>query len=378
MNQSVAFLYFLRLGATGFGGPIALVARMRRELVEERRWVSDEDFGNGLALSQLAPGPLAAQVAMYIGWVWGGMRGAIAASIAFIAPSFLIVIVFAALYQRANGIPWLVAMFSGVGPAVIVIIGRSAVRLWRTTLGTDAGLWIVAGINALATVIMRAESATLVALSGAAVMLVRGGPYRIEAATARSVVAPSLALLSLGGLPALPLLVTLFLFFATAGLVVFGSGLAIVPFLHGGVVEQRHWLTEAQFMDAIALSFLPPGPVVIMVAFIGYIVAGVGGATAAAAGVFLPALAVVVILAPQFGRMLRNARLRSFVAGVTAAAIGALMGAVIVFSVRTVLDWRAVIIAASVLAAFIKWPRIPEPGVLAAASAVGLAFWLTG
>lgn len=269
-------------------------------------------------------------------------------------------------------------MFSGVGPAVIAIIGRSAVRLWRTTLGSDAGLWVIAAINAVATVITRAESAPLVALSGAALMLLRGGSYRVEAATARSVLAPSFALFAVAGLPALPLLVTLFLFFATAGLVVFGSGLAIVPFLHGGVVEQRHWLTEAQFMDAIALSFLTPGPVVIMVAFIGFIVAGFAGAAAAAAGVFLPAFAVVVILAPQFGRMLRNARLRSFVAGVTVAAIGALMGAVIVFSIRTILDWRAVVIAASVLATLIKWPRIPEPAVLAAAGAAGLAFWLTG
>jgi chromate transporter len=377
MNQKLAFLYFLRLGTTGFGGPIALVARMRRDLVDERRWISEEDFGNGLALSQLAPGPLAAQVAMYIGWVWGGMRGAAAASVAFIAPSFLIVIVFAALYRRADGIPWLVAMFSGVAPAVIVIIGRSALRLWRTTLGIDAGLWIIAAVNAVVTVITKAESATLVALSGAALMLLRGGSLRVEGATARSIAAPWLALLSAAALPAFPLLVTLFLFFATAGLVVFGSGLAIVPFLHGGVVEQRHWLTEAQFMDAIALSFLTPGPVVIMVAFIGFIVAGFAGAAVAAAGVFLPALAVVVIMAPQFSRMLRNARLRSFVAGVTAAAIGALMGAVVVFSIRTVLDWRAVVIAVSVLATFIKWPLIPEPAVLAAASAVGLAFWLT-
>ncbi|HYN80170.1 MAG TPA: chromate efflux transporter [Gemmatimonadaceae bacterium] len=376
MKQRLAFLYFLRLGATGFGGPIALVGRMRRELVEDRRWLSDEEFGNGLALSQLAPGPLAAQLAMYIGWLWGGMRGAAATSVAFIAPSFLIVIVFAALYRRADGIPWLVAMFSGVGPAVIVIIGRSAVRLWRTTLGSDSVLWLIAAINAVATVITRAESAALVALSGAAIMLLRGGSYRMEAATARSVVAPSFALLSAAGLPAFPLLVTLFLFFATAGLVVFGSGLAIVPFLHGGVVEQHHWLTEAQFMDAVALSFISPGPVVMMVAFIGFMVAGLAGASAAALGVFLPAFALVVIFAPQFARIVRNARLRSFVAGVTAAAIGALMGAVIVLSIRTFRDWRAVPIAAAVLATFIKWPRIPEPAVLAAAAAVGLAFWL--
>src|SRR5688572_3637788 len=229
---------------------------MRRELVEERRWLSDEEFGHGLALSQLAPGPLAAQLAMYIGWLWGGLRGAAAISVAFIAPSFLIVIVFAALYSRADGIPWLVAMFSGVGPAVIVIIGRSALRLWRTTLGSDSVLWLIAAINAVATVITRAESAALVALSGAAVMLLRGGPYRVEAATVRAVVSPSFALLTVAATPALPLLMTVFVFFATAGLVVFGSGLAIVPFLHGGVVEQHHWLTEAQFMDAVALSFI--------------------------------------------------------------------------------------------------------------------------
>ena len=375
MNHARGFLYFLRLGATGFGGPIALVARMRRDLVEERRWISDEDFSNGLALSQLAPGPLAAQLAMYIGWIWGGVKGAAASGFAFIAPSFLIVIMFAALYQRADGIPWLVAMFSGVGAAVIVIIGRSATRLWRTTLGNDSALWLIAMINTLATVITRAESVGLVALSGAALMVLRGGPYRVENATARSIVAPSFALLSGAGLPTLPLLGAVFVFFATAGLVVFGSGLAIVPFLHGGVVEQRHWLTEPQFMDAIALSFLTPGPVVIIVAFIGFIVAGFGGAVAAATGVFLPAFVIVVLLAPQFSRMLRSARIRTFVAGVTAAAIGALMGAVIVFSLRTFRDWRALPIAVTVLVTFIKWPRIPEQGVLAAAAAAGLAFW---
>ena len=375
MNQSRRVFYFLRLGATGFGGPIALVGRMRRDLVEDRRWITDEDFDNGLALSQLAPGPLAAQLAMYIGWVWGGIRGAAVSGLAFIAPSFLILIVFAVLYQRADGIPWLVAMFSGVGAAVVVIIGRSALRLGRTTMGADSGLWLIAGVNAAATVVTRAESAALVALSGAALMLVRGGAFRADGATARSIAFPSLVLVSGAALPALPLLATVFVVFATAGLVVFGSGLAVVPFLHGGVVEQRHWLTEAQFMDAIALSFLTPGPVVIMVAFIGFIVAGFAGAVVASAGVFLPAFVIVVILAPQFARMLRNARVRAFVSGVTAAAIGALMGAVIVISLRTFRDWRAIPIAAAVLVTIIKRPAIPEQGVLAAAAAAGLAFW---
>jgi chromate transporter len=375
MNEPGKFLYFLRLGATGFGGPIALIGRMRRDLVEQRRWISEEDYDNGLALSQLAPGPLAAQLAMYIGWVWGGFRGAAAAGFAFIAPSFLIVIVFAGLYVRAGGISWLTAMFSGAGAAVVAIIGRSAVRLWRKTIGNDSALWLIACVNAAATVITRAESALLVAVSGAALMLIRGRLHRAAGVTARSIAVPSLLLMSGSSVPALPLLATIFVAFATAGLVVFGSGLAVVPFLHGAVVEQRHWLTEAQFMDAIALSFLTPGPVVILVAFIGFIVAGLAGASVAAAGVFLPAFAVVVILAPQFSRMLRNAGVRAFVNGVTAAAIGALMGAVIVFSLRTFHDWRAIPIAAAVLAAFIRWPAIPEQAALAAAAAAGLAFW---
>ena len=374
MNRGKGFLYFLRLGATGFGGPIALVARMRRELVEDRRWVSDQEFNNGLALSQLAPGPLAAQLAMYIGWSWGGIRGAAATGAAFIAPSFLLVIVLAALYRQADGIPWLTAMFSGVGAAVIVIIGRSAVRLWRTTLGGDSALWMIAAMNAAATAVTGAESVALVVLSGVVLMLLRGGSIRVGAAAARSVVAPWVPLAVAAALPAAPIVFTLFVFFATAGLVVFGSGLAIVPFLHGGVVEQHGWLTEAQFMDAIALSLLTPGPMVIIVAFIGFMVAGVAGATAAAAGVFFPAFAVVVILAPQFARMLRNARLRAFTSGVTAAAIGALMGAVIVLSIRTFRDPLTIPIALVVLAAFLKWPRMPEPAVLAAAAAAGLAF----
>jgi chromate transporter len=377
VNQTIGSLYFLRLGATGFGGPVALVARMRRDLVDDRRWVSDENFSNGLALSQLAPGPLAAQLAMYIGWTWGGIRGAAAAGAAFIAPSFLIVSVFAAMYRQADGISWLTSMFSGAGPAVIAIIGRSAYRLSRTTLGAHSDLWLIAGINALATAITGRESASLVALSGATLMLLRGGSYRVSSATVRSVVTPSLALLT-ASLPAtLPLLATVFLFFATAGLVVFGSGLAIVPFLHGGVVEQRHWLTEAQFMDAIALSFLTPGPVVIMVAFIGFLVSGPWGAAVAAAGVFLPAFVLVVILAPQFGKVLRNPRIRLFVAGVTAAAIGALMGAVIVFAMRTLRDSRALVIAAGTLGIVLKWPRTPEPAVVAGAAIVGLVLRLS-
>jgi chromate transporter len=160
-------------------------------------------------------------------------------------------------------------------------------------------------------------------------------------------------------------------FFATAGLVVFGSGLAVVPFLHGGVVLERHWLTEQQFLDAVAVSLLTPGPVVITVAFIGFLVAGTAGGLVAAAGVFLPAYVVVLIVAPRFRRIQEDGRAQRFAAGVTAAAVGALLGAVVVMATRTLVDPPAVAIAAASLLWLLAQPKVPEPLVLAVAAIVG-------
>lgn len=364
--------YFIELGTVGFGGPVALVARMRRELVEERQWITEQEFNDGLALAQLAPGPLAAQLAMYLGWVRGGIRGATLAGLGFVAPSLVTVVALAAVYQRTGGLPWIAAMFYGVGAAVIAIIGRSSLRLARASLHGDAVLWLIACVNAIVTVAEKSESVLLVAASGALLMLLRGGPLRLRIGAARGVaVLPSLFVAG-GTATVVPILATLFVYFATAGLVVFGSGLAIVPYLHGGVVEQRHWLTERQFLDAIAISLLTPGPVVVIVAFIGFLVAGLGGAAAAAAGVFLPTYGVVLLLAPHFGRLLRGGRVRSFSTGVTAAAVGALMGASLVLASRALTDAPTVLIASVVLIVLARWPRVPEPAILVAASLTGL------
>jgi chromate transporter len=214
---------------------------------------------------------------------------------------------------------------------------------------------------------LRRESIPFVFVSGLMVMLIRSRrEIRVSQLSSFLFAAPVVAL------PAGSSLIAIFLFFAAAGLVVFGSGLAIIPFLHGGVVLERHWLTEQQFLDAVAISLLTPGPVVITVAFIGSLVAGLSGGIVAAAAVFLPAFIVVVLVAPHFRRMRERVTVQAFANGVTAAAIGALLGAVGVMATRTLIDPTTVLIAVAALTLLILRPRIPEPAVLASAGLIGL------
>jgi chromate transporter len=372
--------FFVWLGATGFGGPIALVGVMERELVEGRRWVTEQEFKDGIAFSQLAPGPLAAQLAIYLGWLCRGVAGASAAGIAFVAPSFLMVLALAALYVRFGGISWLQGTFYGVGAAVIAIVVRSAVKLARATVGRDRLLWALFLISAGATVWTESEMVLLFIGCGL-VTLLASTPGLTSARTAslamfyRATHATTVVGERVGALgPMLPAAsaAALFLYFASAGLFVFGSGLAIVPFLHGGVVQQHHWLTERQFLDAVAVALITPGPVVITVAFIGFLVAGPMGATAAAAGVFAPVYLITVLLARHYNRWKAHRGVRAFVDGVTAAAAGAIAGAAIVLGKRAVIDVPTAVIAAATLALLLAVRRVPEPLVIVAAGIVGV------
>jgi chromate transporter len=373
--------YFLLLGTAGFGGPIALCGAMHRDLVERRRWVSETEYAEGIALAQLAPGPLAAQLAIYLGWLRGGWWGGTAVGIAFVAPSFVMVVALAFAYTRYGGLPWLQAAFYGIGAAVIAIIARSAGKLVRSTAGRDLLLWGLVAVNAVVTAVTERELISAIALSGAVALLVGGRPViRRGEPTPGSAGETSggvstlsvLPVTVLAGLGSLGTSAQLFGFFLKAGAVVFGSGLAIVPFLYGGVVEQYGWLTEREFLDAVAVAMITPGPVVITVAFIGYLVEGFGGAVIAAAGVFLPAYLLVVLLAPSFRRFASNPRVGAFVAGVTAAATGALAGAVVVLGRRAIPDWTKALIAAATLMVLLGTKRIPEPLIIGAAGGVGL------
>lgn len=359
-------LYFLRLGATGFGGPIALVSRMERDLVEDRGWFSPAEFARGLALAQVAPGPLAAQLAMYLGWLKGGVAGASAVGLSFVAPSFLIVLGIAVAYTGMGALPWMRAAFYGVAAAVIAILARSAVRLLRRTMPNEGWAWIVAAANGIVVAWTGRELVWVLLVSGC-VPLITLAARRPPGSAAGF--APGL-LAILAGAAAVP--TELFLFFAKAGAVVFGSGLAIIPFLHGEVVTARGWLTEQQFLDAVAVAMMMPGPVVITVAFMGWIVAGLSGATAAAAGVLAPSWLVVIAVAPVYQRIMENPWIRAFAGGVIAAAAGALGGAVVVLAQRAVVDVPTALIAGLSLAALLRWRRLPEPAVLVAAAAAGL------
>ncbi|MFN8546060.1 MAG: chromate transporter [Candidatus Binatia bacterium] len=368
--------YFLRLGSLGFGGPIALVGAMQRDLVDRRRWFSPRDYAEGLALAQLAPGPLAAQLAIYLGWIKGGTPGATLVAAAFILPSCLMVLALSAVYVQYGGLAWMQGAFYGIGAAVIAIIGRSAWKLTRTTLGKDPLRWVIFALSAGITAWTESEIVWVFLLCGVAVLVVRGLPSR--GATAVALVPWPLLVVGLHGPAPDGTLATITWYFAEAGAFVFGSGLAIVPFLHGGVVNQFHWLTERQFLDAVAVAMITPGPVVITVAFIGYLVAGPLGATLAAFGVFVPCYLFVIIPATYFRRSVSHPSVRAFVDGVTAAATGAIAGAAFVLARRAIVDVPTALLAAATLAILTRVRGIPEPLVIGAAGALGVCTTAAG
>jgi chromate transporter len=366
--------YFVRLGTLGFGGPIALAGYMQRDLVEQRRWVSKQDYVEGLAFAQLCPGPLAAQLAMYLGWVRAGTLGATLVAFAFVGPSFLMVLALAALYVRFEGLPWMQGVFYGVAAAVIAILARSVVKLARLAVGRDWLLWLIFGAAAAVTVLTESEVVWVFLVGGLVTLLVRAPP-RLRRPKGVAGVAPGLAWLLSGlhGPAEARTLWTLLWYFAEAGAFVFGSGLAIIPFLHGGVVERFGWLDDRQFLDAVAVAMITPGPVIITAGFIGYLVAGPLGATLAALGVFLPPYLFVVVLAPYYRRFAQNRQVKAFVQGVTAAATGAIAGAAFVLGKHAVVDVPTVLIALATLGVLLGPRKVPEPLLIVAAGVIGLA-----
>jgi chromate transporter len=365
-------LYFLRLGALGFGGPIALAGYMQKGLVDERNWISSQDYVEGLAFSQLSPGPLAAQLAMYLGWVRAGTLGATLTGAAFVLPSFLMVMALAALYVHYGRLPWIQGVFYGIGAAVIAIIARSAYKLVRSTLKKDWLLWTLFTALVITTAWTESEIVWLFILCGFISMLIKVPP-RFGRPRFSAPAFVGLGKLVTGALgPATAATVgTLFLFFLKAGAFVFGSGLAIVPFLYGGVVGKFHWLTERQFVDAVAVAMITPGPVVITAGFVGYLVAGPIGATLAALAVFVPPYLIVIAGAPYYRRFAKNLQVKAFVQGVTAAAVGAIAGAAFILGRRSLIDPPTISIAVLTFA-LLSFRKIPEPFLILAAGVAGL------
>jgi chromate transporter len=370
-------LYFLKLGYAGFGGPVALVGYMHRDLVENFKWISEEDYKEGIALAQLAPGPLAAQLGIYLGFVHYGVLGATLAGLAFVIPSFIMVVLIGMAYKLYGGLPWMQAVFYGVGASVIGIIAVSSYKLTINTISkleiasikNNWLLWLFYIFMIVITVITQKEEGLLFISLALIYMIIKAPPEWLKSSKYTSV-------FFLSGIGfwtfELSKLGQIAWFFTKAGAFVFGSGLAIIPFLHGGVVKEYNWLTETQFLDAVAVAMITPGPVVITVGFIGYLVAGFPGACVAAIATFLPCYLFTVIPAPYFRKFAKNKSIKAFVDGITASVIGALVGAVIVIASRSIIDIPTTIIALGTILLLIFTNKIKEPIIIGIAAVIGI------
>jgi chromate transporter len=379
--------YTLRLGTIGFGGPVALVGYMHRDLVERRGWISEAEYKEGLTLAQLMPGPLAAQLAIYLGYVHYGVAGATAVGIAFVLPSFLMVLALGWAYVQFGGLSWMQAVFYGVGGCVIGIITVSAYKLSKKTLGRDWLLWAIYIVSAGATIVTETESVLFFLGAGLLFWAVRLRPWRRSHPPAAAAILVPLGMMTPGTKAAIDqLLLQIAWFFTKAGAFVFGSGLAIVPFLYGGVVKEYGWLNDGEFLDAVAVAMITPGPVVITVGFIGYIVTarvgdfwtGLAGASVAALATFLPCYFFTIVPAPYFKKHGKRPGIVAFVEGVTAAAIGAIAGACVVLGRRTVLEngwtpqWPKVAMLVLTIGLLVRFKKLPEPLIVVGAAIVGL------
>jgi chromate transporter len=362
-------LYFLRLGTLGFGGPVALVGLMEKELVAERRWLSKDEMRDAIAVSQSLPGPLAIQVGIFISYLRGGFWGAWAGGWAFILPNFLIVAALGALYVHFGGLSWITAIFYGVSPAVIALILHSCWRLSK--LGMEHWLqWLIAALCFIVTVALEAEVAVLFIGAGILGMLYYGPLFRgVSPPGAAFALAP----MAIGTSKAATAgtLGQLLAFFLKAGSLTFGSGLVIVPFLEKGLVQQTGWVDAREFLVAVAVGMVSPGPVVITATFVGYLVAGFWGALVSTVGIFLPSFLLILVVAPILMRHRANRNVQGFVKGAYAAAIGTILGASVLLGKIAIGDWLTAAIAAASLAALFRW-TISNPLLMAVTAAIGV------
>jgi chromate transporter len=366
-------LYYLRLGAIGFGGPVALVGLMEKELVQEREWLTKEEFREGVAVCQSLPGPLAIQVGIFISYIRGGIWGAWAGGWAFILPNFLFVAALGALYVYFGDLLPVRAIFYGVSPAVIALILYSCYRLAK--LGMEDRLqWIIAAGCFIVTVAVQAEVALLFIISGAIGIAHYGTLFRRRSGVSTL---PLLAALpaKIGAVavavPTGSILGRLLVFFLKAGSLTFGSGLVIVPFLEKGLVQQTGWLNGQQFLVAVAMGMLSPGPVVITATFVGYLVAGFWGSVVSTIGIFLPSFLLVLIVAPVLIRHRENPNVQGFVKGAYAAAIGTILGAGVLLGRIAIGDWLTALIGVTSVVALVRW-KVSNPLLVAITAVIGL------
>ena len=363
--------YFLRLGALGFGGPVALANAMRRDLVEARHWISEEEYENGLALAAACPGPLAYQLGVYCGYIRFGVTGGLAVALAFALPPFLIVTAAAAAYVRFSGNWQLRALFYGIAPVVVALIVKACWNLGKRTLRRDRTAWIFAAVACAIVVVVEKELAVMFIVAGLIGALAFAPSQRAKQTTS----APPNANASM--VLFAPASAKLFAFFFKTGLLVFGSGLVIVPFLKTQVVDQYHWLDNRQFLDSVAIGMMSPGPVVITATFVGYLLDGVKGALAATAGIFAPPILFTVLATPVLLRYHQRPRIAGFIRGVGVTVVGVLAGTTWLVAKDAIGDWLTATVAAASVLIITFWKKLPEPILIGAGGVIGLIAYQT-
>jgi len=373
LNQFVA--YFFKLGYSGFGGPVALVGYIYRDLVETNKWITEEEYKQGLALAQLSPGPLAAQLGIYLGYIHYGIAGATLTILAFILPSFFMVLGLGIAYKLYGGLPWMQAVFYGIGAAVIGIIFSSSIKLTVKTIGNfTIGsfrkqwlLWLFFAASAVFTFVKQSDAILIYLFAGFVTMFIKHPPSWSKTL---------INCILFGGIGFWEIkegsLMKMAIFFSNAGTFIFGTGLAIVPFLHEGVVNEFKWLNERQFLDAVAVAMITPGPVIMTVGFIGYLVSGFPGACVCAFATFLPCYLITICSAPYFKKIANNNSIRAFVEGITAAILGSLLGAVILIALKNIVDFPTGFIAFSVAIILFYSKRVPEQLIILVAAILGI------
>ncbi|MCE5293962.1 MAG: chromate efflux transporter [Chlamydiales bacterium] len=363
--------YFLWLGTFGFGGPIALIGYMQRDLVEKRAWLSHTDYTHGLALAQICPGPVATKLAVYFGWLKARVFGATIIAIAFLLPSFILVIALAVIYTHNVGVSWVEGVFYGIGASIVAVIIRSAYKLAKITCKKEHLLWTLFLLSACISPFCTSSVIWVLVASGFLTMCIKAPLPITKHPSCFALVIPHWLMTGVNGEASGATLGKLALYFAWAGAFVFGSGLAIIPLLEPGVVDEYKWITNSQFLDAVSVGLVTPGPALITSAFIGYLVAGFMGALVAVISVFLPCYLFVILFAPLYQKIRKNLSAQAFIKGLTASASGIILGAAFTLGKQALTDTTTVLICLVATSVIFLAKKIPEPFVILAGGIAG-------
>jgi chromate transporter len=343
-SLAAIFLRFLKFGALAWGGPAAQIAMIKRECVDEERWISEESFKKLLAVYQVLPGPEAHELCVYFGRLRGGKLGGFLAGLGFMLPGFCLMLALSILYVEANLAGNLEELFYGLTAAVGGVVARALVRLGESFI-TDIPLALIAAVGFVLTLFVSVSFVLVLLAAGFAYELWTNGRRWVGRAHS---VAP-LALLILAGSVTLSLTAQIFLEGLKAGLLTFGGAYTVIPFLRESSVASHHWLTSSQFVDGLAMGGILPAPLIIFSTFVGYIAGGLDGALVMTLGIFLPAFVFPIFLHRYLVTVADNERLRPFLLGVAAGVVG-LIAAVTVQIVKTsVVDVYTAILAIGAL-----------------------------